>query len=220
MSRSFWMKIGIGLLILAAVGGIYQVVAPLLRPLPVYMALPEVTLTNQDETPFDLSQTRGKVVVLSLIYTHCPDICPVTTSKMRQIQERIQTQGWADQVQLVTFTVDPQRDTPKVLKGFATTFQADFSNWVFLSGTTAQTDVLIKTLGLYVQRVYYINNTPVPEAALSQPAPNTPYLVNHTDRIFLADRQGNVRAIPPGSRTNVDDAMKLIQQLVQMNNGE
>ena len=63
-------------------------------------------------------------------------------------------------------------------------------------------------------RVYYIDNTPVPETALPNPAPGTPYLVDHTDRLFLIDRQGQVRALQPGSRTNVGEAMPLIRQLV------
>ena len=85
---------------------VYQIVAPLVRPLPVYMALPPVVLTDQDGRPFALDQTRGKVVVLSPIYTHCPDICPITTAKLKQIQDQLQAAGLSDQVQLVTFTVD------------------------------------------------------------------------------------------------------------------
>jgi len=219
MSRSLWMKIGIGLLFLAGAVALYQNIAPRFQPLPVYMTLPEVTLTDQDGGTFDLNQTRGKVVVLSPIYTHCPDVCPITTSKMKQIQDRVQTAGLEDQVQLVTFTMDPERDRPEMLKQFAGNFNANTNNWVFLSGTSDQIDILIKGLGLYVERVYYVDGTPIPEASLPHPEANTPYLVNHTDRMFLIDRQGNVRALPPGSRTDVDNAMQLIQELVQEQNG-
>ena len=213
------MKIGVSLLFLAGAGALYQIIAPRLRPLPVYMALPEVRLIDENGQPFDLNQTRGKVVVLSLIYTHCPDICPLTTAKMKQIQEGVQSAGLSDQVQLVTFTVDPQRDTSEVLKRFASAYDFNPDNWIFLTGPSNQINILIKGLNLYVQRVYYVNDTPVPEAALPQPAADTPYLVNHTDRMFLIDRQGNVRALPPGSRTNVNDAMQLIQQLVKEQRG-
>ena len=215
MTRSFSLRIGIGLIVLAGAVAVYQIIDSLVpHPLPVYMALPELTLTDQDGQTYDLNQTRGKVVVLSLVYTHCPDICPLTTAKMRQIQQQIHLAGLDSQVQLVTFTVDPARDTPAVLKQFAALFNADPSNWVFLTGTSDQIDVLIKVLNLYVARVYYIDNTPVPETALPNPAPGTPYLVDHTDRLFLIDRQGQVRALQPGSRTNVDEAMPLIRQLV------
>ena len=85
MSRSLWTRIGIGLLALAGAAALYQFIAARVRPLPIYMTLPEVTLTDQDGGTFDLNQTRGMVVVLSPIYTHCPDVCPITTSKMKQI---------------------------------------------------------------------------------------------------------------------------------------
>jgi len=214
MTYTLWKRIGVGLLFLAVAGFLYEIITPLVQPLPVYMALPQVILVDQDGKTFDLNQTRGKVVVLSLIYTHCPDICPVTTAKLKQLQELIQTAGLSGQVQLVTFTVDPERDRPAVLKQFAGIFNADLSNWVFLTGTTDQIQILIKVLGLYVERVYYIDNTPIPESSLPNPPAGTFYLVNHTDRLFLIDRQGTVRALPPGSRTDVDDAMKLIRQLV------
>jgi protein SCO1 len=215
MSRTLWMRMGVGLLLLAAAGLLYEIAAPFVKPLPIYMALPGVTLVDQDGRTFDLNTTRGKVVLLSPIYTHCPDICPVTTAKMKQIQDLIQSAGLSSAVQLVTFTVDPERDNPEVLKRFAGIFNADPNNWVFLTGTSDQIQILVKGLGLYVGRVYYIDNTPMPESALSQPAAaGTFYLVNHTDRLFLIDRQGKVRALPPGSRTDVEEAMRLIRQLV------
>jgi len=214
MSRSLWMRIGVVLLFLAGTMALYKIIAPRVQPLPVYMALPEATLTDQDGKTFDLDQTRGKVVVLSPIYTHCPDICPVTTAKMKQMQDRIQDEGLDNQVQLVTFTVDPERDRPDVLKRFAGVFHVNPNNWIFLTGTSEQIDILIKSLGLFVERVYYVDGTPIPEVSLTKLEADTPYLVDHTDRLFLIDRAGNVRAIPPGSRTDVDNAMELIQQLV------
>ena len=201
---------------LLAVGGmLYEFAIPLVQPLPVYMALPNASLTDQDGRPYALAQTRGKVVLLSPIYTHCADICPLTTAKMKEIQERMQAAGMSDQVRLVTFSVDPERDNPAVMNQFAGIYSADLSNWVFLTGTPDQIQVLIKGLSLYVERVYYVNGTPVAETAHLRSDANAYYLVNHTDSLFLIDRQGNVRALPPGSRTNVDDVMPLIQSLVR-----
>lgn len=215
MSRRLWLKVGASLLLLAGAGALYQIVAPRLQPLPVYMALPEAKLIDENGQPFALNQTRGKVVVLSFIYTHCPDICPLTTAKMEQIQEGVQTAGLSNQVQLVTFTVDPQHDSPDVLKRFTSAYNFDPSNWVFLTGTADQINILIKGLDLYVQRDSHVNDTAIPETALPQPVADTSYLVNHTDRMLLIGRQGNVRALLPGSRTNVDDGMQLIRRLVK-----
>jgi protein SCO1 len=215
MSRTLWMRFGVGLISLAVAGVLYDIISPFVLPLPTFMALPNVTLIDQDKQIFNLKQTRGKIVALSPIYTHCPDICPITTAKMKQLQDLIQAAGLSGQVQLVTFTVDPERDSPEVLNKFAGRFHAHQDNWIFLSGTSDQIHILIKDLSLYVERVYYINGTPVPESSFPQPTADTFYLVNHTDRLFLIDRQGNVRAFLPGSRTNVDNAMQLIRELVQ-----
>jgi protein SCO1/2 len=216
MSRGVWLKLGVILLIVAGAGLVYLLLAPRVQPFPVYMALPRVSLTDQDGNVFDLSQTRGKVVVLSPIYTHCPDICPLITGKMRQIQTKIQSDGLGDRVRLVTFTVDPQRDSPEVLQRYARAYDAGPENWTFLSGSTDQIQVLISALGLYVERVYSIDNTLVPEKALTSPPADSFYLVNHTDRIFLVDRQGRVRALPPGSRAEVDEVVTQIEQLVRL----
>ena len=216
MARRIWLVAGVGLLCVAGVLALLQVVIARVEPLPVYMALPDVTLTDQDGRVFPLSQTRGKVMVMGIIFTNCPDICPLITLRMKQIQQRVQNAGVTDQVQLVSFTVDPERDSASILKQFGTVFQIDWANWVFLTGSSDQIQLLVKGLKVYVERVYYIDGTPVPESALNASATkNTFYLVNHTDRLFLIDRRGNVRALLPGSQTNVDDAMPLIQQLVR-----
>jgi protein SCO1/2 len=210
-----WMKMVIGLIfIIAGVAAIYKITAMSIQPLPVYMALPNVTLVNQDGQKFDFNQTRGKVVVLSPIFTNCTDICPLTTAKMKLIQEQIKIAGMSNQVQLISFTVDPERDRPEVLKQFSERFNIDPGNWTFLTGSSDQIQTLIKGLGLYVERIYNIDGTSVPESALPHPPVGTPYDINHTDCLFLIDRQGNVRALPPGSQTIVDDDIQLIQQII------
>ena len=217
MSQKSWIRIGIGLLLLSIATLLYQIIAPKIQPLPIYMTIPAVTLTDQDGQPFDLIQTRGKVVILSPIYTHCPDICPLTTGKLKQLQDNLKGAGLSSQVQFVTFTVDPDRDTPDVLKRFSAAFNVDRTNWVFLTGTSEQIQIMIKTLGIYVERVYYIQNTPFPESSLQQLPTDAFYLVNHSDILFLVDRQGRVRALPPGSRTDINDAINLVRQLVENN---
>lgn len=218
MTRLLWIRIGISLLALAGIVGLYQFAAPQIQPLPVYMPLPGVTLTDQNGEAFDLAQTRGRVVLLSLIYTHCPDVCPVTTAKMKQVQDLIRGAGLNDQVQLITFTVDPERDTPDVLQKYQHLYHGSPDNWTFLSGASDKIDILIKGLDLYVERVYYVDNTPVPVSSLSDPL-SVAYVVNHTDLMFLVDRQGNVRAMPPGSRSDVNETFKLIQKLVREQSG-
>jgi cytochrome oxidase Cu insertion factor (SCO1/SenC/PrrC family) len=215
MTRSMWIKVTISLFfIVVGIAVFYQTTKLAVQPLPVYMSLPAVNLIDQDGRTFDISQTRGKIVVLSPIYTHCTDICPLTTAKMKLIQEQIKIVGLSNEVQLITFTVDPERDSPEVLKQYSGRFNIDSGNWIFLTGSSDQIQKLIKGLSLYVERVYDIGGTAIPESALPRPPTGTSYDVNHTDCLFIIDRQGNVRALPPGSQTNVNDDIQLIQQIM------
>ena len=216
MANRRWLYGGIALLLVAVVATAYQIVAPRLQALPVYMSLPDVTLIDQAGQSYAMSQTRGRVVVLAIIYTHCPDVCPLTTARMRQIQQRLQSAGESSQVELVSVTVDPNRDTPDVLQRFAALYKVDTANWAFLTGASDQIKVVTTQLKVYVEAVYLVDGSYVPRTSLLQPpSADMPYFVNHTDLLFLADRQGRVRALPPGSRSNVDDVMTLINQLLR-----
>lgn len=215
MPKRIWFGVGVGLLALAALGAAYLIIAPRVEPLPILWALPDTLLIDQDGRPLSLSQTRGKVAAVGLIYTYCPDICPLTTARMKTLQDRIQAAGLSDQVRLVTFSIDPERDTPAVLKQYAQVRRVDLSNWVFLTGAPDQVQQLIERLKVYTERVYIVNGTPIPARAMTAPLSSTAaYLVYHTDRVFLVDRRGNVRALVSGSQMDVEDALRLIRQLL------
>lgn len=218
MPRWFWLGVGIGLLFVAAAGAVKIALDARAESLPVYMTIPDWPFTDQEGHTFWLGQTRGKVVVLGMIYTHCPDVCPLITARMREIQEQVATEGLSDQVFFVTITFDPERDTPEVLRRYARARKVDFTNWTFLTGDPSTIRHLTEVLGIYTERVYVIHGTPAaatPEASSSE----VTYFINHTDRIFLVDRQGRVRALLPGSRTELKDAMEKIRRLVRERSG-
>ncbi|MFN3929778.1 MAG: SCO family protein, partial [Thermoflexus sp.] len=213
MPHWFWLGVGIGWLV-AMVGAVKIALDVPAEPLPVYMTVPDVPLIDQEGNSFRLSQTRGKVVVLGMIYTHCPDICPMITARMKEIQQQVAAEGLSDEVFFVTITFDPERDTPEVLRRYAQVRKVDFRNWVFLTGDPSTIRHLTDVLGIYTERVYVINGTPTsgtPTASGTQ----TTYFINHTDRIFLVDRQGRVRALLPGSRTELNEAMEKIRRLLR-----
>ena len=99
-------------------------------PLPVLYAGPAFTLTDQDARTFGSEDLRGKTWVAAFIFTHCPGVCPQMTMKMAALQQAVPDRD----VHLVSFTVDPERDTPAVLKDYAGRFEADLSRWHFLTG--------------------------------------------------------------------------------------
>lgn len=88
---------------------------------------------NQDGKKFGLNDLKGKVWVADFIFTSCKTVCPPMTMHMSELQDAIKKAGYKD-VELVSFSVDPELDTPEKLKQFGKNFNSDFSIWNFLTG--------------------------------------------------------------------------------------
>src|SRR5512138_1686645 len=99
--------------------------APKSESLPTIGLAPTFRLTAQDERRLSLTDLRGKVVVLTFIYTTCADTCPLLTAKMVGLQGRLGADFGA-RVFFASITVDPERDTPAVLKTYGTAHGARF----------------------------------------------------------------------------------------------
>jgi protein SCO1 len=104
------------------------------QQLPVIGLAPPFTLTSQDDKPVALADLRGKVVALAFIYTGCPDICPMLTQKMVDVQDALGA-DFGTKVVFVSITLDPERDTPEVLKDYAQFWGAKSEGWSFLTGS-------------------------------------------------------------------------------------
>lgn len=155
--------------------------APVERP--VLFPAPRFALTNQDGQPVASEQFKGHPYVAAFIFTNCAGTCPTMSNQMAKLQSAIAD---AD-VKLVSFTVDPVRDTPAKLKAYAQRYQADERRWTFLTGTKPQIDAVTKGFKVSV----------LDPAAGDQ--------VIHSERFFLVDKDGNVRGTFSGTN---DDAMK------------
>ena len=92
--------------------------------------VPDFSLTDQQGKSLTLSDMVGKIWVADFIFTNCPTICPAMTQEMA----RLQSEFVADPVYFVSFSVDPERDTPKVLSRYAAAYGADGRRWHFLTG--------------------------------------------------------------------------------------
>jgi protein SCO1 len=88
------------------------------KRLPVIGPAPPFTLTSQDNAPMALADLRGKVVALTFIYTGCPDICPLLTQKMVEVQDGLGAKFGA-KIAFVSISLDPEHDTPEVLNDYA-----------------------------------------------------------------------------------------------------
>ena len=125
--------------------------APKSEALPTIGPAPAFTLTAQDERRVSLADLRGKVVVLTFIYTTCADTCPLLTAKMAALQGRLGA-DFGPRVFFVSVTVDPERDTPAVLKGYGIAHGARFDGWAFMTGTPAEIREVTKRYGIFSKK--------------------------------------------------------------------
>jgi cytochrome oxidase Cu insertion factor (SCO1/SenC/PrrC family) len=100
--------------------------------LPDYGNVPEFSMTDSSGQTFHSGALAGKVWIADFIYTNCPAECPMMTSKMHSVAKQLIGQ---QDVQLVSISVDPARDTPPVLREFARRYDAPTQQWTFLTGT-------------------------------------------------------------------------------------
>jgi protein SCO1 len=94
-----------------------------------------ITLMNQNGESYSFGEDK-KLKLVEFIYTHCPDICPTTTQKMVQLQSDLEKSDvFGKEIEFVTITIDPYRDTPEVLQKYMNAFEIQNSdNWIFLTG--------------------------------------------------------------------------------------
>lgn len=124
--------------VLAFLIGVITVTAirPFLRfepdPPPVQFELPAYSLIDQDGQPFGSEQLEGKVYIASFFFTNCVSICPVLTQKMAMLQQRYDEAG-VEGIELVSISVDPDADTPEVMREYGERF-ARTERWHMLTG--------------------------------------------------------------------------------------
>jgi protein SCO1/2 len=157
------------------------------RSIPSHGAVPDFQLTNQDGRPFGKADLTGKVWIAGFIFTVCPGPCPMISSRMSDLQKPLRDTD----VHLVSFTVDPETDTPAVLRGYADKLKAQPGRWDFLTGPKAALyDISQNGFKLGVSEDGGEAGTPV-----------------HSTRLVLVDRKGMIRgyydALAPDAVTKI-----------------
>lgn len=117
----------------------------------VQTAAPDFALLDQDGRPFRLESARGKIVMLTFIYTACPDVCPLLTAKFAAIQRALAREQRNDFL-LLSITTDPERDDAAALKSYGDLFKADFRHWLFLTGPEERLEKVWKGFGVKVKK--------------------------------------------------------------------
>jgi protein SCO1 len=139
-------------------------------------AAPDFTLTDGiSGNAVTLSAQHGKVVVVSFLYTHCPDVCPLTAEQFRMAQQKLSASE-RDGTIFVAVSVDPQQDTPTAVQAFARDHGL-VKNFVFLVGGAAQLQAVWSAYGIRIE---------------TDPATRG---VGHSDAIYLLDKKGQARVL-------------------------
>jgi protein SCO1/2 len=150
-----------------------------------YPKAAEIELTRSNGDVFHLSDQKGQIVLLFFGYTSCPDVCPTTLAELNQVMGKLGDKS--RQVQVIFVSVDPERDTPAKIQEYVEHFNKGF---IGLSGAAADLQVIWDNYGVFREVVDS-------ESAFG-------YIVNHTARTYLIDKDGNLR-LSYGFQTPVED---------------
>ena len=166
----FWLK-------LAPRPGLTGWDAKPLEGLSRYGTVPEFSLVERSGKVATLADLRGSIWIADFIYTTCQDTCPMQTAEMAQLQEQ-----WKDRVglKLVSFSVDPEKDTTAVLSRYADRYKADAQRWLFLTGAKEEISRL-------VQEGFRLSAVALPGDG------NVGSVIMHSPRFVLIDKHAQIR---------------------------
>ncbi|MCF6409430.1 SCO family protein [Pseudalkalibacillus salsuginis] len=152
--------------------------------------------TDQDGKTVSLEDLKGKMWIADFIFTSCKTVCPPMTNSMASLQKNIKEAGLED-VEIVSFSVDPEVDSPEKLKQFGKKHYADFSNWHFLTGYE-QGDI-----EAFAEESF--------KAAVQKTAASDQ--VSHGTSFYLVDQSGTVVTRYSGTNRSDEDDQKVIQDI-------
>jgi len=159
--------------------------------LPVLGEVPSFRLIERNGTPYGSAELRGRIWVANFIFTTCPDICPALTAQMRRLDGLLAAD---ERPQRVSISVDPARDTPEVLRGYAARHGVG-SDWAFLTGDRQAIASLLEH-GFHV-------------AFGDDGPPGQP--ITHSDRLVLVDPALRIRGYYHGRLA--EDVERLVRDV-------
>ena len=155
----------------------------------LYHTVPEFNYLNQDSVMIESTSMKGKIWISDFFFTHCPTICPPMTSQMNRLNKNLS--DLSEEVQFMSFSIDPERDTPSRLREYIRAHEINAQNWYFFTGNEEATH----RLGIESFLVHAGTDDTQPGGFA------------HGDIFTLVDREGHVRGIYHG--TKEEDVNKL-----------
>jgi protein SCO1/2 len=148
-------------------------------PPAMKLQLPAFELVDQQNRPFGSADLRGRIWVADFVFTSCPTVCPKLSKRMQQIQHRARNLG--DAFHLVTFTVDPENDTPERLAEYAKLYHASPSRWTFLTGKLGDVETTV------------VKGFKLAMGKDELPAGSGLFSIFHGEKLVLVDPEGAIR---------------------------
>lgn len=180
MKRLFWM---IPLILLASCSWGN-------RELPQLGQLPDFQLMDQDSQKFTREDLEGKVWATNFIFTSCAGTCPLLTERMKKVQKDLKKKAEPEvlsRIGIVSFSVDPERDTPEVLSKYAKRYEIDQSQWRMITGP-------VQEIENTVVGGFKIAMGKVPRTLDHEPEnPAEFYDIVHGEKFLIVDSKGNIR---------------------------
>lgn len=174
--------------------------------LPELGAIPSFALTNQDEVAIQSESLSGSVLVVNFIFTSCPDTCPLLTGQMKKIQEKLRGKGF-NKVHLLSISVDPDTDTPEVLKKYAKEHSLDLSNWHFLTGRSQEIQKIVVGGFKVSMQQFGVTENETKDYSIMD--------VTHGEQFVVVDRQSRIRAYRSArSPSDLEKIVSVVAKLI------
>ncbi|WP_184498413.1 SCO family protein [Algoriphagus iocasae] len=161
--------------------------------------IPDFTFINQDGQPAGKADMEGKITIVDFFFTSCPSICPVMSEEMERVNDMFRDEP---RVQILSISIDPEFDTPEILKEYAERHHAESGKWDFLSGDKLTTYELARC-GFVIPA---LDGQGIPDNFV------------HSDKFTLVDEQGRIRGYYSGTNREDVDLLMLETKILLYGN--
>lgn len=158
--------------------------------------VPDFSLTDQNAKKVALSDFKGKVVLVTFLYTQCPypEKCPMLAQKLGKTRDLLdQVESAKGQFQVISITLDPKRDTPEALKKYAQGQDENATNWTFMTGKASEVNKVASLFGV----IYYTEKG----------------VIDHNMRTAVIDRKGKLSKLFTGNDWKPGEIAALVRDL-------
>ena len=157
------------------------------------------TFVNRWGDTVRLDSLRGRTLVVTYFYTHCPDACPLTMGNLKRLYATL-PEDVRGKVLFVAVSLDPERDTPPVLREYARLYRIDSSGWLFLTGDPKEIRRFIREVGVIA----------VKGKVSVTPRGDTVYFLTHTDYVHVVSPDGRILYVGDGERLDLKKARQSV----------